>query len=283
MQYLLPAYFTEHNVVLSMLQPGSEFPSFLRLSNIPTVQFKVTWFHPYQLCDLWEINSLSLTLLLRKIGHTKPGVWGRLHERINLKGGDKPSTASKADARGMQWRPLVSRGRCQGLRGPSCPPCAAACACAAEPPCRGYFFLLVPPRPLPPQVFITADPEPGCGCFFSVLKLCFSPRFLGLVGSCPLPTSGPTPTASGWNSSPWGLECRKRGRSVVSDSLQPRGLQPTRLLCPWDSPDKNTGVGCHFLCQGIFLIQGLNPDLPHCRQALYHLSHQGSPVRGRMS
>ena len=37
--------------------------------------------------------------------------------------------------------------------------------------------------------------------------------------------------------------------SVVSDSVRPHGLQPTRLLRPWDSPDKNTGVGCHFLLQ----------------------------------
>ena len=36
---------------------------------------------------------------------------------------------------------------------------------------------------------------------------------------------------------------------VMSDCLRPRGLQPTRLLCPWDSPGKNTGVGCHFLLQ----------------------------------
>ena len=35
--------------------------------------------------------------------------------------------------------------------------------------------------------------------------------------------------------------------SVVYDSLRPHGLQPTRLLCPWDFPGKNTGVGCHFL------------------------------------
>ena len=35
--------------------------------------------------------------------------------------------------------------------------------------------------------------------------------------------------------------------SVVSDSVRPHRQQPTRLLCPWDSPDKNTGVGCHFL------------------------------------
>ena len=41
------------------------------------------------------------------------------------------------------------------------------------------------------------------------------------------------------------------------------GLQPTRLLCPWDSPGKNTGVGCHALLQGIFPTQGfMSPALP---------------------
>ena len=38
-------------------------------------------------------------------------------------------------------------------------------------------------------------------------------------------------------------------RSVVPDSLRPHGLQHTRLLCPWDFPGKDTGVGCHFLLQ----------------------------------
>ena len=46
------------------------------------------------------------------------------------------------------------------------------------------------------------------------------------------------------------------------------------LLQPWDFPGKCTGVGCHFLLQGIFPTQGSNPGLPHCRQTLYHLSHQ---------
>ena len=46
--------------------------------------------------------------------------------------------------------------------------------------------------------------------------------------------------------------------SVVSNSLWPHGLQPTRLFCPWDFPGRNTGVGCHFLPQEIFPIQGLN-------------------------
>ena len=66
--------------------------------------------------------------------------------------------------------------------------------------------------------------------------------------------------------------------SAVSDYLRPHGLQPTRRLCPWASPGKNTGVGCRFLLQGIFLTQGLNLGLQHCRQILYHLSHQGSPL-----
>ena len=42
-------------------------------------------------------------------------------------------------------------------------------------------------------------------------------------------------------------------RSVVSDPLRPHGLQPARLLCPWGSPGKDTGVGCHVLLQGIEL------------------------------
>ena len=64
--------------------------------------------------------------------------------------------------------------------------------------------------------------------------------------------------------------------SVMSDSGQPYGLQPTRLLCPWDSPGRNTGVDFHALFQGIFLTQGLKPGLLHCMWTLYHLSHEGS-------
>ena len=40
-----------------------------------------------------------------------------------------------------------------------------------------------------------------------------------------------------------------KSRQVVSDSVRPHRWQPNRLLCPWDSPGKNTGVGCHFLLQ----------------------------------
>ena len=52
-----------------------------------------------------------------------------------------------------------------------------------------------------------------------------------------------------------------------------------RLLCPWDSPGKITGVSGHFLLQGVFLTQGLNLCLLHCRQILYHECHLGSPGR----
>ena len=105
--------------------------------------------------------------------------------------------------------------------------------------------------------------------------------------------------------------------SFLSNSLQCHGLQPARLLCPmgfsrqeyWsglpyhppgdlpnpgikprspalqadslpsESPGKltNTRVGCHAHLQRIFPTQELNTGLPHCRQILYHLSHQGSP------
>ena len=44
-----------------------------------------------------------------------------------------------------------------------------------------------------------------------------------------------------------------------------------------DSPGRNTRVSCHALLQGIFLTQGSNPGLLHCRQILYQVSYQGSP------
>uniref|UniRef100_A0A4W2G9T5 Galectin n=1 Tax=Bos indicus x Bos taurus TaxID=30522 RepID=A0A4W2G9T5_BOBOX len=66
--------------------------------------------------------------------------------------------------------------------------------------------------------------------------------------------------------------------SVVSD-YDPMACSLPRLLCPWDSPGKNTGVGCRALLQRIFRTQGLKLHLLrllHCRRILYPLSHQGS-------
>ena len=84
------------------------------------------------------------------------------------------------------------------------------------------------------------------------------------------------------------FNCKARGMcvsvcSVMSDSLGPRGLSPPRLLCPWNSPGKNTRVSCYFLLQGIFLTQGSNLHFLHHlhdRWILYHLCHLGSPTRG---
>jgi len=56
----------------------------------------------------------------------------------------------------------------------------------------------------------------------------------------------------------------------MSNSLRPHGLQPSRLLPPWNFPGKNTGVGCHFFFQEIFWTWASNPCLLHCRQILYH-------------
>ena len=56
----------------------------------------------------------------------------------------------------------------------------------------------------------------------------------------------------------------------------PVECSPPRLLCPWNSQEKNTGLGSHSLLQRIFLTQGSNQSLPHCRQTLYYLSHQKS-------
>ena len=65
---------------------------------------------------------------------------------------------------------------------------------------------------------------------------------------------------------------KSESRSVVSDSLRPRGL-----YSPWDSPGHSTGEGSLSLLQEIFPTQGSNPGLPHCRRILSHLSHEGSP------
>ena len=70
---------------------------------------------------------------------------------------------------------------------------------------------------------------------------------------------------------------KEGSRSVVSDSLRPHGLQPTRLLCPWDSLGKNTGVSCLFLLQGIFPTQGSNLALLHCKQIFYCMSYREVP------
>ena len=71
---------------------------------------------------------------------------------------------------------------------------------------------------------------------------------------------------------------RSLSYSVASDSLWLHGPYPARLLCPWNSPGKNSRLRSHSLLQGIFPTQGLNQSLLHSRQILYHLNHRGSPL-----
>ena len=70
--------------------------------------------------------------------------------------------------------------------------------------------------------------------------------------------------------------CESVSHSVVSHSLQTYGLWLTRLLCPWNSPGKNTGVDSHSLLHRIFQTQRENSCFLHCRQTFYCLSHQRS-------
>ena len=76
------------------------------------------------------------------------------------------------------------------------------------------------------------------------------------------------------------LTCLYKSLSVKSLSrarlfATPWTVACTKILRPWGFQGKRTGVGCHFLLQGIFPTQGSNPGLSPCRQMLYHLSHQG--------
>ena len=63
---------------------------------------------------------------------------------------------------------------------------------------------------------------------------------------------------------------------TVSHSVMSDGLWPTRLLCPWDFPGRNTGADCHFFLQGTFPTQGSNLHVLHWQVDSLPLSHQGS-------
>ena len=71
------------------------------------------------------------------------------------------------------------------------------------------------------------------------------------------------------------LRCASRSLCLTLCDPMDRSLPGSSIH--GDSPGQNTGLGCHALLQGIFPTQGPNPGLPHCRQILYQLSHQGSP------
>ena len=104
------------------------------------------------------------------------------------------------------------------------------------------FFLL-------PWVLIAVWAFSRCTCCrFSRVRLCATPQ----TAAHQAPPSLGFSRQEHWSGLPFpspmrDSEKRKGSRSVVSDSERPRGLQPTRLLCPWDFPGNSTGVGCHCL------------------------------------
>ena len=69
--------------------------------------------------------------------------------------------------------------------------------------------------------------------------------------------------------------------SVVPDTLPCYGLEHTRLLKPWNSPGKKTGVSCHDLLQGIFPTQRSNLHILHCRWILHHRATGETPKNKR--
>ena len=75
-------------------------------------------------------------------------------------------------------------------------------------------------------------------------------------------------TAKSWTRLKWLNTTKSKLKGAVhkcaamSDSLQPHGLQPTRLLCPWNFPGKNTGVGCHLLLWGNLSHSGIETMSP---------------------
>ena len=80
----------------------------------------------------------------------------------------------------------------------------------------------------------------------------------------------------------WGPSYKdiSHARLVVSESLWPCRLQPTRLHCPWNFSGKNTAVGCYFLLQDILLTQGSNLSLLHWQVDSLPVNHLGVPTQG---
>ena len=129
-------------------------------------------------------------------------------------------------------------------------------------------------------------PLPYCSpprCPFPIkplaLSACVSPRTIHLRVLDKSPVSGPGRGPPSCNKYIFSASCvsvcvHPQSCPTLCDPMD-RG--PPRLLCPRNSPGKNTGVGCHFLLQGIFPTQGSNPHLLHWQVDSLPLHHLGSP------
>ena len=129
------------------------------------------------------------------------------------------------------------------------------------------------------------SPKPGCSLVIENLKQIQIPGTYGYLlqySSLENPTDrGAWRVPGGLEGSPWNhKELDTTERLTLSLSQYGGGglvAKLSRPLCPWNFPGKNTGAGCHFLLQGIFLTRESNPGLLHYRQILYQLSYKGSP------
>ena len=141
-----------------------------------------------------------------------------------------------------------------------------------------------------PRPWDSPGKNSGVGCHF-LLQCVKGKSEIEVAQLCPTPSDpmdcGPPGSSTHWifqaRVLEWGAIAFSKVIKVKVKSLSrarlfatPWIVACTKLLCPWDFQGKSTGVGCHFLLQGIFPTQGSNPGLSHCRQTLYRLSHQGT-------
>ena len=125
--------------------------------------------------------------------------------------------------------------------------------CGGEPLGPGWTGEGRPGLPRTRLLVVPSDPEQA--------RLSTRAASSGRSGQ-PSPPPQPTLVSELLKSDSWGrIPFSEHGSCACSviqscPTLRPHRLQPTRLLCPWDSPGKNAGVGCHFLPQGIFPTQG---------------------------
>ena len=117
---------------------------------------------------------------------------------------------------------------------------------------------------------VVGEPRPRSGSRLQILQSWWK------SGPCRSHPTLPHITLGAWpglcsNLTP---DAKVKSFSRVRLFVTPWTVACTRLLCPWDFPGKNTGVGCDCLLQGIFPTQKSNADLLPCRQTLYPLSHQ---------
>ena len=131
------------------------------------------------------------------------------------------------------------------------------------------------PTPLPTLMPLLPKSHPSgwSSACIPLLQAC-CPQVSFSISSSPFPSHHPP----GSFSSSVKVKSESEVAQLCPTLCNPMDYSPPSLLCPWNFSGKSTGVGCHFLLQGFFLSQGLNSGLLHCRQTLYLLSHQRSPL-----